>query len=228
APEGFVFSTPDQGGDDTLDSDANSAGLTQTVTLTSGQFNSTLDAGLVALASLGDFVWHDLNADGIQDGNEPGIAGATVNLLKDGVVVATTTTDGTGKYNFTNLTPDTGYQVQFITPAGFTQTSPVDAGGNDAIDSDGNLTGVVTLAAGENNPTLDSGFYNLASLGDFVFADNNANGIQDAGDTPIGNVTVELIQNNVVVATTTTNPDGSYLFNGLIPGDYQVQFTAPE
>ncbi|WP_414579517.1 hypothetical protein, partial [Anabaena sp. CCY 9402-a] len=44
-----VFSTPDQGGDDTLDSDANSAGLTQTVTLTSGQFNSTLDAGLVEL-----------------------------------------------------------------------------------------------------------------------------------------------------------------------------------
>ncbi|MBK1986128.1 carboxypeptidase regulatory-like domain-containing protein [Sphaerospermopsis aphanizomenoides BCCUSP55] len=228
APTGYAFSTPDQGGNDAADSDANpSTGLTQTVTLTSGELNSTLDAGLIALASLGDFVWHDIDADGIQDANESGIANATVKLLKDGIEIASTTTDADGKYSFTNLIPGTGYQVQFVTPAGYTQTSPVDAGGNDAIDSDGTLTGVVTLAPGENNPTLDAGFYNLASLGDYVFADNNTNGIQDAGDTALAGVTVELVKNGVTVATTTTNTSGGYLFENLIPGDYQVQFTAP-
>ncbi|MDA0674222.1 MAG: hypothetical protein O3C67_11025, partial [Cyanobacteria bacterium] len=49
APDGFVFTTPDAG-DDALDSDADpNTGLTQTVTLTSGEFNGTLDAGIVEL-----------------------------------------------------------------------------------------------------------------------------------------------------------------------------------
>nr|WP_236143255.1 SdrD B-like domain-containing protein [Nostoc sp. CMAA1605] len=107
--------------------------MTQSVTLTSGEFNGTLDAGLVALASIGDFVWHDLDADGIQDTNEPGIANAIVKLRKDGVEIATTTTDSAGKYSFSNLTPGGGYQVQFITPGGFTQSSPVDAGAMTAL-----------------------------------------------------------------------------------------------
>nr|WP_236143254.1 SdrD B-like domain-containing protein [Nostoc sp. CMAA1605] len=228
APTGYQFSPANQGTDDAKDSDADvTTGLTQSVTLTSGEFNGTLDAGLVALASIGDFVWHDLDADGIQDTNEPGIANAIVKLRKDGVEIATTTTDSAGKYSFSNLTPGGGYQVQFITPGGFTQSSPVDAGGNDSIDSDGTLTGVVSLAPGENNPTLDSGFYKLASLGDFVFNDANNNGIQDIGETGVGGVKVELVANGIVIGTTSTNADGSYGFSGLTPGNYQVKFTAP-
>ncbi|MGR8920137.1 MAG: DUF7467 domain-containing protein, partial [Gammaproteobacteria bacterium] len=48
APDGFGF-TDLNAGDDTLDSDADPAmgGMTDTVTLTSGEFNDTLDAGLV-------------------------------------------------------------------------------------------------------------------------------------------------------------------------------------
>nr|WP_236143256.1 SdrD B-like domain-containing protein [Nostoc sp. CMAA1605] len=209
--------------------------MTQSVTLTSGEFNGTLDAGLVALASIGDFVWHDLDADGIQDTNEPGIANAIVKLRKDGVEIATTTTDSAGKYSFSNLTPGGGYQVQFITPGGFTQSSPVDAGSNDSIDSDGTLTGVVSLAPGENNPTLDAGFYKLASLGDFVFNDANNNGIQDLGEVGVAGVTVTLtgggtdgIINGIgdTTVTTTTNASGNYNFAGLTPGQqYQVGFS---
>jgi len=42
-----------------------------------------------APASLGNFVWHDLNANGIQDLGEPGVAGARVTLIgggADGVI----------------------------------------------------------------------------------------------------------------------------------------------
>ena len=34
-------------------------------------------------ASIGDFVWNDLNGDSIQDGGEPGIVGVTVRLIDD-------------------------------------------------------------------------------------------------------------------------------------------------
>lgn len=47
APDGTVFTLPDAGGDDTLDSDANrSNGLSPVITLDSGEFNDTVDAGL--------------------------------------------------------------------------------------------------------------------------------------------------------------------------------------
>ncbi|MBK9462535.1 MAG: carboxypeptidase regulatory-like domain-containing protein [Sphingobacteriales bacterium] len=61
----------------------------------------------------------DTNGDGIQDAGEPGVSGVTVTLYDaNGDVLATTTTDASGAYSFTNLPPDT-YQVGFTLPAGY-------------------------------------------------------------------------------------------------------------
>jgi uncharacterized repeat protein (TIGR01451 family) len=229
APSGYVLTTADAG-DDALDSDANTTtGTTQTVTLASGEFNGTLDAGLVQLASLGNFVFEDKNANGIQDVGETGIADASVNLLDaNGNFITSTTTNASGLYSFTNLQPG-DYKVQFVQPTGFNGISPANQGGDDSVDSDGLVSDVVTLSPGENDTTVDSGFYKTASLGDFVFNDANNNGIQDAGDTAVAGVTVELINptDSSVIASTTTDANGGYQFTGLTPGDYQVRFTAP-
>lgn len=85
-------------------------------------------------ASLGDFVWDDLNGDGIQDVGEPGLANVTVNLLLNGTVTDTVSTDGMGGYLFTNLVSSTNYVVEFVMPAGYVFT-PRDAG-VDSVDSD--------------------------------------------------------------------------------------------
>ena len=93
-PAGYFSSPANQGGHDESDSDA-VAGLTPLVTYTSGQTDTSLDAGFYRLASLGDRVWNDGNGNGIQDHGEPGLPGITVDLLDShGEVVATTTTDG--------------------------------------------------------------------------------------------------------------------------------------
>src|SRR5206468_1999108 len=87
-PAGYTFTTQDVGGNafDTIDSDANPAdGKTGSYTLVSGQYNDTVDAGAYRTASIGDFVWEDTNANGKQDGGEPGISGAVAHLFKDGV-----------------------------------------------------------------------------------------------------------------------------------------------
>ena len=114
------------------------------------------------LAALGDFVWHDLDKDGIQDAGEPGIAGVTVNLLNcASTVLATTTTDASGLYGFSGLTPG-GYSVQFVLPSGYAFTLQ-NQGANDATDSDANtttgMTGCYTLAPGETNLTVDAGLF---------------------------------------------------------------------
>ena len=49
--------------------------MTGPYTLASGETNLTVDAGFYRPASLGDYVWEDLNRDGQQDDGEPGING---------------------------------------------------------------------------------------------------------------------------------------------------------
>ncbi len=196
----------------------------------------------VELSKLGDTVWLDSDADGIQDAGEAGIADVTVNLFADidgdGVfeeseLVETTTTDANGNYEFSVMAGE--YQVQFEQPDGF-EVSPANQGGDDTVDSDGLVSDIVSLAPGENNPTIDSGFYELASLGDKVFEDTNGNGIQDAGENGVAGVEVKLqdangnpvLDNNGDPITTTTDANGEYSFTGLTPGEYKVMFVAPD
>ena len=77
-------------------------------------------------AVLGNYVWLDENADGLQDAGEPGLAGVNV-LLKDSIgdVVGTRVTDSNGAYLFNNLVPGT-YTVELdplSLPVGVTQNT---------------------------------------------------------------------------------------------------------
>ena len=186
-------------------------------------------------AALGDFVWEDLNKNGIQDDGEPGIPDVTVNLYTCAdVFVATMQTDADGKYLFDNLTPG-DYYVEFIAPAGYVFTLQ-DQGADDAKDSDAHdsepdgiaTTICTTLESGETDLTWDAGLFRPAALGDFVWEDLNKNGIQDDGEPGVPDVTVNLYTcADVFVATQQTDADGKYLFDNLMPGSYYVEFILP-
>ena len=237
SPTGYMSTSAQVGGNDTKDSDANpTTGLTRRITLTPGENNLNLDAGFYQpVTSLGDFVFVDSNKDGIQQSTEPGISGVVVALL-DGKnsLITSTTTISTGAYSFTGLTPGVPYSVSFVSPAGYMSTSAL-TGGNDALDSDADpITGQtrsVTLALGENNTSLDAGFYvPSASLGGMVFADVNKDGIHQPAEPGITGVLATLYVNGVVSLTALTNASGIYSFTGLTPGSsvsYVVGFTAP-
>jgi len=239
-PTGYVFSAKDQGSDDGFDSDVDrTTGKSAAVTLLSGQSTTNLDAGLYRTASLGDTVWHDLNANGIQDSGETGIAGATVYLLdgngnriSQGGVPISTTTNASGKYSFSGLTPGY-YAVEVVKPTGYAVFSSKGQGADTALDSNIDPTtgksDVVELVSGEVETTLDAGLFNYASVGDRIWSDTNANGIQDSGETGAAGLSVELWDANgaSLLATTTTNASGNYSFNQLLPGDYSVKFSKP-
>ena len=125
--------------------------------------------------------------------------------------------------------------MQFVAPNG-TVLSTANVGANDLIDSDAGLngfTGCYNLSPGENDISVDAGIVPLASIGDKVFLDTNNNGLQDGGEAGVPNVTVRLFTcvNNLpgvqVGADKLTDANGNYSFTGLIPGDYIVQFVAP-
>ena len=110
-------------------------------------------------AKLGDYVWLDLNANGVQDAGEKPLAGVTVNLLdKDGAVVQTTATGADGKYLFDIAADALGtYRVQFVAPANFTYTAK---GTGTATDSDAAKTGLtdaLEITSGLDRRDIDCG-----------------------------------------------------------------------
>jgi uncharacterized surface anchored protein len=85
----------------------------------------------------------------------------------------------------------------------------------------------VTLEC-ENATNVNFTNVELAALGDFVWNDENEDGIQDVGELGIAGVTVNLYAcNGTFLATTTTDVNGYYLFDDLVPGDYKVEFILP-
>jgi hypothetical protein len=165
APDGWTFSPPNQGADDTIDSDADGSGYGFCTNLHTAEIEKDMDAGLYQAGGtkkgqIGDWVWLDGDCDGIQYEAEKGVKGVTVNLYEcKGGFVATTLTDDGGFYCFTELDPGS-YTVEFIAPAGF-EFAPQNQGGDDALDSDPDpttgRTDCITLEQGESNKTVDAG-----------------------------------------------------------------------
>ena len=252
-PTGYRATLRDGGGDDALDSDANrTTGRTApTGLVASGGSNLTLDLGIVLPVAIGDRVWEDRDADGIQDTAETGIAGVGVTLwnvgpdglvgTSDDVEVSSTVTSPTGDYLFDGQDPG-NYYVEFdlaTLPARYVATF-VDRGTDDALDSDADRTTGITRPTGfldgsgvdTDDLDLDLGAYLPATLGDRVWEDRDGDGIQDAGEPGVGGVTIRLVDpgpdglagtaDDVVVASVVTAADGTYVFTGVVPGTYYV------
>ena len=167
-----------------------------------------------APASIRGVVFNDLNLNGMQGAGELGIGSIRVDLYDSTgtTLIASTTTIAGGPYSFTNLTPGT-YQVVETDLAGYVSTTP--------------NTVSATVKAGDS-ATVNFGDYKLtggafSSISGIVFNDANGNGIQDASELAISGVTIQLRNNaGAVIATTTTNFSGAYIFSNLTAGTYTV------
>jgi hypothetical protein len=179
--------------------------------------------------SLGDRVWNDLDGDGTQDAGEPGINGVTLKITGPGGYSATTTTAGDGIYHFANLLAgsytvcvEAANMASGGALAGFTQTYDLDGLGTPHC-------ATATLAAGQDRDDVDFGYWVLPrySLGDRVWTDTDADGVQDAGETGINGVTIKVTDAaSNLVGTATTAGDGNYTVGNLLAGTYKVCVTA--
>jgi len=68
-------------------------------------------------ARISGTVWRDNNHNRQLDGGEIKVAGVLVELLRNGVVVASVLTDENGKYQINDLPPGSGYELRFRDPA---------------------------------------------------------------------------------------------------------------
>jgi len=103
-------------------------------------------------------------------------------------------------------------------PSDVAETNPL--GTAPAAGTDTSTTGT------DNDAHADLTVSPLVSIGDYVWYDNNRNGIQDANEPVYAGMTVNLLNAaGSVVATTQTNANGYYVFANLPPSTtYSVQF----
>ena len=236
-----AFTFPNRGGNDATDSDVDPTGITPCIPLRWGQRDSTWDAGLVELASYGDFVWHDKDADGVQEAGEEGVAGVTV-ILYDAATnqpVKTTITNNVGYYLFDKLMPQQ-YYAKYIAPGGWNITTPnvgSDVKDSDVDGSNGPGTNATTyLSPGENDLTWDLGLWKCACISGDVWYDLNQDGIYQDVENGINGLSVFIYDamTRQIVARTITGPkpgtasdDGYYPCQCLRPGMYYVEFARP-
>jgi len=205
-----------------------------------------LDAACTALPiEIGNYVWYDSNGNGIQDSNEKGIPNISVSLTDaNDVVLSTINTDADGNYLFSdsNVTGGIDYNtdyklkialadvLSFSAEIGNTTVINTGSGKNDnhasMIGSDATVS-FTTGSSGQSTFDVDFGFAPIATIGNTVWLDENANGIFDAGEEGIPNVTVLLrASDNSIVGTTITDVNGGYIFKELLPDNYIVEVSA--
>ncbi len=168
--------------------------------------------------AIGGVKFEDLNANGARDPGEPGLAGVTILLTPAGGGTArTTVTDASGNFLFTDVAPGS-YVLNEVVPAGFTQTMPA----TDGIP--------VTLASGGSSiNNVFGNFHGIltGAISGVKFNDVNGNGVLDAGEGGLADVTITLSGGAITPRTLVTAADGSFSFTAVPFGTYTLAETVP-
>ncbi len=123
-----------------------------------------------SMGSIGDFVWNDLNQDGIFDDDEVGINGVTVELYDSEETLLATTISGdnfegeAGYYLFGDLVAG-DYYVKFIPLEGYQLTTQVtEESLGSKPDPNTGFTVLISLGEGEEITDILAGVYETAAL----------------------------------------------------------------
>ena len=203
--------------------------------------DNTSSVPLTAGYTIAGKLYNDADASFSASDSEAPYAGVTVALLKkDGTPVldkdgnpVTAVTDAEGKYSFSGL-PLGEYRGSVVDPTSgpLAGTKPTEA-----YTGRHKTTADVTIAEATGSVIdVNFGFVKPASLGDYTWMDVNRDGIQDVDEPALPGVTVTLTyedgfavtdaSGNVVTAKT-SDANGKYSFENLLPGGYKVSFQAP-
>ena len=163
--------------------------------------------------SISGMKFNDLNGDGVKAG-EPGLAGWTIKLSRDGSEVNSTATAADGSYKFENLEPGS-YSVAEVDQAGWSRTAP----------QSGSYSVELTNA---DVTDRDFGNHGSWSISGTAFQDTDGNGAKNGEETGLAGWSIQLSKDGSTVNATTTAADGSYKFANLAPGTYALSEVAKE
>jgi protocatechuate 3,4-dioxygenase beta subunit len=183
--------------------------------------------------NLSGYVYHDRSNDGVYNrpGEEP-IAGVTVKLLdaNGSDTGLRATTDANGFYQFNNLAAGK-YSVMEVQPVGWLdgKDTPGNLGGVADTSPGGDMLSQIMLSWGTSGVEYNFGEILPGSIAGRVHADPGEDcDFDNPNNNWLGGVQIDLVDvEGTVIATTYTNSEGKYLFDGLAPGIYSVREHQP-
>ena len=202
------------------------------IVVVGGQNNGGNDFIEVQLGSISGYVRADIDNNGSGDTGLPGVVlrlldSAGNPVLNEFSTPVTTFTGIDGSYQFT-LVPPGSYRVAQNQPSGYASVSDVDGANNNLI---GDETPIV-VTPGLAVTGRDFVEVQYGSIRGTVFKDTDNDGL---GDAVFPGVLLSLLDaagapvldGLGLPITATTGIDGTYLFDDLLPDDYQVAETQP-
>ena len=206
----------------TEDPDATKDNASEPVTLSEDNPSKDhIDFGYVPDYSIHGLVYRDGDRSESHGADEKGYANQTVELRdKDGKVVATTTTDADGAYSFEKL-PAGDYTVKVVKDGALTDLDQTE----DPDSTKDSASGVISLGNDHRTQTdVNFGYIANNSINGTIYRDGDRDGHKGDTEGRYSGVTVQLLdKDGTVIATTTTDKDGTYSFEHLPDGTYSIK-----
>ena len=249
-----VFNQDDEDLDPTIPNAGNDAndsniteqfgpGSTDLFTLNPGDNNETIDAGFFKCLDIKGVTYYDVNEDDIRQSTENGINGLVANLYRriDGIWILWDsesthhdydTPSDDGIWDFC-VPPGIYYMEIVMPPIGLVRVRPFIGGSNYDSDINGangpNTTPTFTLNPGGSKTNLGAGYYPMATVGNRVWFDENANGLQEDSETSAEGLTVQVFNmSDELIDEAVTDVEGIYEVEYLHKEEYYLKFEAPE
>ncbi len=234
-PQGATFVAQGAGDDDQSDSDIRPrSGRTTSFKLIGGaKVMQSLDVGLWMPGTVEFKVFDDLNGDGIQGINEPGLSDIEVLLLTgNNAFLDKTITGPTGIAVFHGVPTGKSLKLDVQVPDRYA-VAPRDQGDDD-FDSDikeyTGRTASFQLNQGSRRIThLDGGLWSPGQVEMLVFEDTNSNGVRDSSEVGLSGIAVSLLTgNNELLQLTISGQDGLAVFHDVTPNkSYKIEVEKP-
>jgi len=189
-----------------------------------------INFAITPMVKIGDRLWIEDDNDGIYEEGETPVKGAQVTAVC-GEKRFSAVTDENGLYTIEVPANIGECVVSTPTPAhtGPAKGSTDNTASADTYEAENNHShdnsGTTVTVGLDDVLSVDFGFARAAAIGNYVWMDENMNGLQDAGEEPVSGVRVVLHRaDGSVVAQTETNASGEYQFGNLEAGDYYLTF----
>ena len=204
----------------------------QPLSIISGGEASAL-IGVAQGAVITGTVFEDADYSGVKNGKEKALTGIKVYAVDgDGNIVASDTTGNKGTYKLSGILPgEYTVQVQRKKGYGFTRLRDTQKGGNHvaALVGEMGVTAPITVEMGQTYADVNAGMLPSSTVSGKLFYDGNDNGLWDENEPGAVQVQLRLYSEDAEMdLTQTVSADGSYFFDGVMPGTYTLTCLLPE
>ena len=202
------------------------------LTLGSGGETTAL-VGVARIASVSGVVFEDAGYDGVLGEEDKRLSGIRVYAVDaSGQSVADATTNSRGEYTLTGLMPGVyTVEVQRKAGYGFTRLRPAEDGGSHvtALVGEMGVTAEMDIAMGEAITGVNAGMLPASTVSGVFFHDVNDNGLRDENEIGMLGAEVRLVsEDGEIDLTQTPAEDGTYFFDGVMPGRYTLHYLLGE